>query len=263
MHLAQTTNIGKYGTRDAHDVDRDAHDVPSFTGNVQVPFYFYDERALIRHLDLFDSDAHLWREATGGQEAPKPQRPNDPLTAWVALAYLGGLEAGGPVLPEELDREERLELAARVLSPEELLVVETIAVPSHFRQQQAASLEELVLYGRNYKDRLWSACWLILTGWTARSDCALREVTDEHPVGRLEHAVLDAYALSTGIDRKSDLFGWKRISADYESNLILHRLAICEMHYRLNGPPPYEHMKETVSIGKGWRPVVRLVPTDS
>jgi hypothetical protein len=261
MHMAQTDKSQQRDRRE-RDEPRHVRDVPSFTGNVQVPFFFYEEGALARHLDLFDREADVWREATG-QEAPKLQRPDDPLTAWVALAYLGGIEAGGPVLPEELDRQTRLELAAKVLSPEELLVVETIAVPARFRRLRADWLEAVVLHGGRYEDRLWSACWLILTGWTTRSGCDLREVTAEYPMGRLEHAVLDAYARSVGVDWKADVFGWKRLSADYESNLILHRLDICDMHYRLNGPPPYECMKDTVAIGAGWRPVVRLVPDRS
>lgn len=43
-------------------------------------------------------------------------------------------------------------------------------------------------------------------------------------------------------------------------NLVLHRLAICEVHYQLNGPPPYQHMCHTVPLEKGWKQVVRVVP---
>lgn len=235
--------------------------MPSFTGKVQVPFYFYNKYALAYHLDLFDADAAVWKTATG-EDAPRPQRPYDPLTAWVALACVGGLEAGGPVLPADLSRAERLDIASRVLTEEELLVVETIAVPNRYRRISAESLEDVVYTAKDYRDRLWAGCWLILTGCTARSSSGLREVSDEFPIGRLEHSVLDAYAWHAGIDRKNDPFGWKRISTDYESNLILHRFAICETHYQLNGPPPYEHMSATVPVGKGWRPVVHLVPDD-
>jgi hypothetical protein len=38
-------------------------------------------------------------------------------------------------------------------------------------------------------------------------------------------------------------------------------MRICEVHYDLNGPPPYEFMRETVpSPGPEWSQMVRIVP---
>lgn len=248
-------------SQSALGAERAASDVPTFTGMVQVPFSFYDKRQLAYQVDLFDGDALVWEIATG-QNAPPPPRPHDPLTAWVALAYMGGIEANGPILPADLDREQRLRVASKILDEEELLVVETIAVPQRYRKLSAQMLEDMVYLSEDYRDRMWAGCWLILTGWTAKSSCSLREVSDKYPVGKLEHAVLDAYARSLGVEDQNDIFGCERVGGDYESNLILHRFAICEVHYKLNGPPPYEYMSNTVPIEKGWRSVVHLVPED-
>jgi hypothetical protein len=90
--------------------------------------------------------------------------------------------------------------------------------------------------------------------------CTFSDSSDDFPLGELEHAILDCYARSCGVNVRSDSVGWRRIYGDYETNLVLHRLAICEVHYRLNGPPPYEQVRDTVPGGDGWREVVRLVP---
>jgi hypothetical protein len=233
-------------------------EVPIFTGDVQIPFWAFGGR-LTEHLDLSDDDAAIWQIATG-REPPPLERPNDPLTAWVALAYQGGIEQGGPIFRKELDREQRLDVARQVLSEEEWLVVETIAVPRRYRREPAQELEEMIRSASDYRDRMWASCWLTLVGWTLSRECTFGDVSDRYPLGELEHAILDCYAQSRGVSSRSDSVGWRRISGDYETNLVLHRLTICETHYRLNGPPPYDEMRDTVSGGDSWRQVVRLVP---
>jgi hypothetical protein len=237
---------------------RPAREVPLFTGDVQLPFWAFDAK-LCESLDLTDGDADICRIATG-DDPPPAERPNDPLTAWVALAYHGGIEWGGPVLRRELDREQRLEIAKQVLNEDEWLVVETIAVPRRYRHEPAKRLEEMIRTAPDYRDRMWASCWLILVGWTTSPQCSFSDVSNEFPLGELEHLILDCYAHSRGVETRRDSIGWRRICGDYETNLVLHRLAICETHYRLNGPPPHEQMRDTVPGGDGWKRVVRLVP---
>jgi len=234
-------------------------EVPSFTGQVQVPFWFFHTTKLAQQLDLFDGDACTWEILTG-EHPPAPQRPHDPLTAWVALAYVGGIEREGPILRAELDREQRLRVAADVLSEEELLVVETIAVPRRYRELPAQTLEDMVRSADDYHDRLWAGCWLTLIGWTLSPECAFAREPSDHPLGRLEYAVIEGYARSQNVKGPEDRLGWRRIGGDYETNLILHRLTICAVHYQLNGPPPYEHMSRTVPLKAGWKQVVHVVP---
>jgi hypothetical protein len=235
-------------------------DVPTFTGDVQIPFWAFGGR-LTEHLELSDDDAAIWQIATG-DEAPPLERPNDPLTAWVALAYHGGIELGGPVLRRELDREQRLDVAKQVLSEDEWLVVETIAVPRRYRRKPARQLEEIIRNAADYRDRMWASCWLTLVGWTLSEQCSFGDVSKQYPLGELEHTILDCYAQSRGVNGRSDTVGWRRICGEYETNLVLHRLAICEVHYKLNGPPPYDEMRDTVPGGDGWKEVVRLVPAE-
>lgn len=239
---------------------RRVREVPIFTGDVQIPFWAFGGR-LTEHLELSDDDAAIWQVATG-EEPPPLERPNDPLTAWVALAYRGGIELGGPVLRRELDREQRLDVAKQVLNEDEWLVVETIAVPRRYRREPARQLEEMIRTAADYRDRMWASCWLTLVGWTLSGQCSFGDVSEQYPLGELEHTILDCYAHSRGVRGRSDAIGWRRICGDYETNLLLHRLAICEVHYRLNGPPPYDEMRDTVPGGDGWKEVVRLVPAE-
>ncbi len=235
-------------------------EVPTFTGDVQIPFWAFGGR-LTEHLELADDDAAIWQIATG-DEPPPVERPNDPLTAWVALAYHGGIELGGPVLRRELDREQRLDVAKQVLNEDEWLIVETIAVPRRYRREPAQQLEEMIRTASDYRDRMWASCWLTLVGWTLSQQCSFSDVSERYPLGELEHTILDCYAHSRGVSSRSDAVGWRRIGGAYETNLVLHRLAICEVHYRLNGPPPYDEMRDTVPGGDGWKEVVRLVPAE-
>lgn len=235
-----------------------AADVPLFTGRVQVPFWFLERPD---QLDLFDGDATIWALATGDCP-PTAERPYDRLTAWIALAFIGGIEHGGPVLDGSLDRDARLDLARIVLSEEEWLVVETIAVPKRYRQLTARRLESLIRHAPDYHDRLWAACWLVLVGWVRSRDCGFQEASARFPLGELEEAVIAAFADGQGVASPHDEVGMKRISATYEVNLALHRLAICEAHYELNGPPPYDCVKKTIGGHSGWRHVMRAVPAE-
>jgi hypothetical protein len=56
-----------------------------------------------------------------------------------------------------------------------------------------------------------------------------------------------------GVTSQGDFLGQARMDKSYEVNLICHRLGICEIHYLLNGPPPYEYMRDTVPFGPGWK----------
>lgn len=232
---------------------------PRSARKVQVPFWFLDRAKLLDKLDLFDEGALVWRAATGETPAPACP-PYDPLTSWVALAYVGGIERGGPCLEPGLDREARLDLAREVLSDEELLVVETIAVPHRYRCMPAPELEAMVRRADSYLDRLWAACWLILIGWTASRHCSFRDVSSEHPLGEIDEAVRCAYAREHRVAGDADLLGQARIGRMPEANLIHRRLAICQTHYGLNGPPPYDCVRQTIPEGSGWKRVVRLVP---
>jgi hypothetical protein len=246
------------GRRPLRSPAKQPREAPTFTGRVQVPFSFLDEENLSRHLDLFDADATVWRAATGS-EPPPAERPYDPFTAWVALAFLGGIERGGPVLNPELGRRERLALAKQVLSEQELLVVETIAVPAHYRKLDAHKLERIIRTDA-YPDRVWASCWLTLIGWMNSPSCSFADVCEEYPLGELEQTLVRSYAASQGITDERDLIGWRRICGDYETNLLLHRLTICEVHYELNGPPPYQHTRQSIPLKDGWKQVVRVVP---
>jgi hypothetical protein len=232
--------------------------VPSFTGDVQIPFCFFDMSTLDL-LDPLDDDGRLMEIATGN-DIPRERRPYDPLTAWVTMAYIGAIEEGGPILKPELNREQRLALAQQVLTDEELIVVETIAVPSRYRKLAARQLEGVIRSAPEYIDRMWAACWLALVGWTKSAECSFRGMSDEFPMGEIQEAIIEAYAHSIGVTSRDDCLGWTRIDNGYEANLISHRLNICWTHYRLNGPPPYEHMKDTVPFGPGWKKVTRIVP---
>lgn len=235
------------------------HGVPQLANKVQVPFWFFDARKLPDKLNLFDEGAMIWRVATGVAPA-SPPRPHDPLTSWVALAYVGGIEQGGPGLNAELDREARLQLARQVLSDEELLLVETLAVPQHYRRLPARELEDMIRNTDSYIDRLWAACWLILTGWTESTHCSFEDVSPKHPMGEIDEAVRSAYAREHGVMNDGDLIGMARIGRTRDANLIHHRLIICHTHYALNGPPRYECVRHTIPGGSGWKQVVRPIP---
>lgn len=79
-------------------------------------------------------------------------------------------------------------------------------------------------------------------------------------MGELEETVVEAYAESIGVTSREDELGWRRVDESPEVLLASRRLMICETHYSLNGPPPYELMKDTVPLGPGWKQVVRIVP---
>ena len=232
--------------------------IPAFTGKVIVPFSFFDPTNLDQ-LDPLDNDRHLMKIATG--EYPSREgRPYDPLTAWVTMAYIGAIEEGGPLLKAELNREQRLEAAREVLSNEEVIVVESIAVPNHYRKLPARELEEIIRTAPDYIDRMWAGCWLELIGWTESPECSFGDPTEDFPCGELEERIVEAYAHSIGVTSPDNFLGWARIDKGYEANLVSHRLSICSIHYQLNGPPPYEYMCDTVPLGPGWRQVVRIVP---
>jgi hypothetical protein len=226
---------------------------------VQVPFCFLESAKLADRLNLFDDGAVIWKVVNGQLPPPAPA-PYDPLTSWVALAYLGGLEEGGPCLKPELNREARLAIAGGILEREELLVVETIAVPRRYRNRGAYELEETIRSATSYVDRLWAACWLTLIGWTESAQCSFADVSPEFPMGEIDHRIRSAYMCERGLSDTSDLFSRARIGGSPEATLIHRRISICQTHYKLNGPPPYECVRQTLPPEPGWREVLRLVP---
>jgi hypothetical protein len=223
---------------------------------VIIPFKFFD----LSRVDMLEV-------LPGGGRVPVPvggreQPPNDPFTAWVTMAHLGLIEEGGPLLKAELTREQRLEVARKVLTEDELVIVETIAVPKRYRQMPAQELVEMIRTAPDYIERMWAGCWLILVGWTESPDCAFRDLSEMPPDttgGELEETVVNAYAESIGATTQDDA-GWRRVYDSPEIQLTGRRLGICETHYFLNGPPPYEQMKDTIPLGPGWKQVVRIVP---
>jgi hypothetical protein len=215
---------------------------------VIIPFKFLD-LSRIEQLELLPGRAHY--RLTGEYPDGREPRPQDPFTAWVTMAHLGLIERGGvhSELAPALDREQLLAAAFELLTDDELLVVETIAVPKRYREMSAQELAEMVRTAASYIDRMWAACWLILTGWAKSEECTFRD-RSEMPQGigdELEETVIEACTESVD-----------DISA--EVKLVGRRLGICETHYNLNGPPPYELMKETVPLGRGWKQVVHIVP---
>jgi hypothetical protein len=231
-----------------------------YIGNVMVPFRFFDETNL-NQLDLLDDEGVVWEVLTQKPITREP-RPHDPFTAWVAFAYMGFIEKGGPILRPELNREQRLEVAHAVLTEEEVVVVETIAVPEHYRKLPARELEQMVRTAPDYIDRMWAGCWLELIGWTRSPECAFRPMHEMPPdrMDDLEETIVEAYARSIGVTSQADKLGWHRIDTGYEANLVSLRLTICGTHYNLNGPPPYQYTKDTIPFGPSWKQVVRLVP---
>lgn len=228
-----------------------------------IPFKFFN-LANLDQLDPLDSDGRIMCAATGSYP-PREPRPFEPFTAWVTMAHLGLIEEGGPLLKPELNREQRLEAARELLSEEELLIVESIAVPRRYRHLPVAKLVEMVRTAPDYIDRMWAGCWLILIGWTESSECSFLDARDmpERMCGELEETIVEAYAASIGVSSRDDVIGWRRVDNRPEVLTASRRLGICETHYMYNGPPPYEHMKDTVTAGAGWRQIARLVPAES
>jgi hypothetical protein len=227
---------------------------------VIIPFKFFD-LSRIEQLDPLDSEGHLMHIATG-EFPPRERRPEEPFTAWVTMAHLGLIEEGGPLLKAELTREQRLEAAREVLTEDELVIVETIAVPKRYRSIPAQELVEMIRTAPDYIDRMWAACWLILVGWTEGAECTFRNDSEMPPnmCSELEETVVEAYAESIGVSSRDDVLGWRRVDESPEVLLASRRLTICETHYSLNGPPPYEHTKNTVPLAPGWKQVVQVVP---
>jgi hypothetical protein len=215
---------------------------------VIIPFRFLD-LSRIDELDLFPGRAHYL--SSGSYPDGREPRPQDPFTAWVTMAHLGLIEKGvvHSELDPDLDREQRLAAAFELLTDEELLIVETIAVPKRYREMSAQELAEMVRTAASYIDRMWAACWLTLVGWTESEECTFRDLSDA-PQGvgdELEETVIEACAESVN-------------DIGAEVKLIGRRLGICATHYSLNGPPLYECMRDTVPLGPEWEQVIRIVP---
>ncbi len=228
-----------------------------------IPFKFLD-LAKIEQLDPMDRGGHLMHIATG-TFPPREPRPYDPFTAWVTMAHLGLIEEGGWYFKPELTREQRLEHAREVLTEDELVIVETIAVPKRYRRMPAQELVEMIRTAPDYIDRMWAGCWLTLIGWTESPDCTFRDLPEMPPnmCSEMEETIVEAYAESIGVTSRDDVVGWRRVDNSPEILLASRRLGICEGHYGLNGPPPYELMRVTVPLGPGWEQVVRVVPKQS
>jgi hypothetical protein len=213
-----------------------------------IPFTFLNPSA-IQQPELLPGQPH--HRPAGPYPDGRERRPQDPFTAWVTVAHLGLIEKGKP-LPElkaELDREQRLAEARELLTEDEMLIVESIAVPKRYREMSAQELVEMVRTAANYIDRMWAACWLTLVGWTESAECTFRDSSEmpQRMGDELEETVIEACAESFN-------------DCSAEVKLIGHRLSICAQHYWLNGPPPYELMEKTVPLSSGWEQIIRIVP---
>lgn len=228
---------------------------------VMLPAGWLDGTSL-NWLDPLDEEGSLMEIVTGTRPPWDPP-PHDPVTAWVIIAIVGGIEGGrGPVFGVDEGREKRLQFARDILSEGQYLMVETLAVPQRYRQKSARGLEEMLRTAPDYHDRLWAACWLILVGWTKSTHCTLRRSNEMPPnmMDEWEELVAEAYAATLGVTSREDILGWRRVDESYEMALLSQRMSLCEEHYGLNGPPPYEVMKDTVALEPGWKQIVHVVP---
>jgi hypothetical protein len=187
--------------------------------------------------------------------------PFDCLTAWTTMAHLGQIEQGGICLEPQLDREERLKLAATMLDPGELVRIETIAVPRHVRQMTLEQLVAVIYTEDNFYDAFWAACWMILVGFHLHPDYPFDEGdSDKFPGGEMNCRLFCTFGEAVGVTELDDELGWTRLHRSYTGDLIGVARTICRWHYKYNGPPPYEHMADTVPRQPGWRSIELVLP---
>jgi hypothetical protein len=209
----------------------------------------------LRMLMLFNKSQEIAEIVLGPIDEPPLPPPDDEFTAWAALAHMGLIEKGSPRLNPELSREAQLEAAGKVLSPGELLYVESIAVPRRFRSLGRDQLIEMVRTALDYRDRMWAACWLCLTGHHLTPDWPFDELECE-----CEDCVIEAYAASIGVTSKEDELGWERIDRSYDVGVIGRRISVCQLHYRHNGPALRAPMEGVAQHSPGWLQIVQVVP---
>jgi hypothetical protein len=233
--------------------------VPELIRAVHLPFDALQGNEVIG-LNFFERSKQMMEVFLGPLEPEKP--PNDPLTAWATLAHIGGIEEGGHRFKPELDREQRLALAAKALNEAELLYVESIAVPKRYRTLSVDALVEMIWTAPDYLDRMWAGCWLTLIGWVESPEDTFRSMDEMPPrhCGEMEETIVDAHARSIGVTSQDDKLGWERIDRGYEANMVSQRLTICGCHYDMNGPPSYEQTCATLPEKAGWKMVRQLIP---
>jgi hypothetical protein len=230
-----------------------------YAKSVPIPFELLTNEPTKYRFDIFNE------HPPGPQPDPlNPYTPwDDTFLAWLTLAYRGDIERGGPLLDYALDREQRLERAKEVLTEDEFVLVEAVAVPAKYRQLPAAELEEMIRNGSDYIDAMWAACWLTLTGWRYSLECRLlpdNVTSDEFPTGQeIYERIRMMYGATIGVNSPDDPV-WEELNeAGRELDRVMTRVNACEDHYHFNGPPPYRLVSKTIPQNPNWIPL-QLVP---
>jgi hypothetical protein len=182
-------------------------------------------------------------EAIRGEPEGWPKERFQLALAW---AYFGGIEAGDNFFNDEegLSREAILEIFRKMLSDEEMVAIETVAVPQRIRAQSGAALEQLMRTG-SFEDRVYSLIWMTLTGWRASSESSV-------PTGYIDFAtdIEEVYLAEVCTDDK--------LMAEAR-----RRFSMAKMLHTYCGPPPLAISGPTLGAPRsGWRTITYMVPNE-
>lgn len=182
-------------------------------------------------------------EARRGEPEGWPRERFQTALAW---AYFGGIEAGDNFFndAEGLSREAILEIFREMLSDEEMVAVETVAVPQRIRAQSGAALEQLMRTG-SFEDRVYSLIWMTLTGWRDSSESTI-------PTRYIDFLVdiEETYLSEVCTDDKLLAEASERIS-------------MAKSLHTFCGPPPLAISGPTLGAPRpGWRTITYMVPDE-
>jgi hypothetical protein len=162
---------------------------------VVVPFWMFLARYGSTIYEDFTARHRQHREEDLWQTA-------DTFTSMIAGAYLGAFERGGYILGATATREERLQFAREVLTPDEYETLLAVAVPQPYREMAAIDLEQMVRTG-SAEDRVWAATWLALVGWIEGDECSFAVMPHDR-IGVMESLIEEALA-AEGEERERTL----------------------------------------------------------
>jgi len=185
----------------------------------------------------------IFAEAKRGEPEGWPKERFQTALAW---AYFGGIEAGDDFFnhAEGLSREAILEIFRDLLTDEEMVAVETVAVPQHIRARSGRELERLVQDG-SFEDRVYSLIWMTLTGWRDSAESGI-------PTGYIDFAtdIEEVYLAEVCTD--------ETLMAQ-----VRHRLSMAKMLHTYCGPPPLAISGATLGgLRPGWRTITFMVPDE-